>query len=88
MVSSVTRVRYHMCCCGGCSRCGGLSGQVREKMSCPRRREERHELVEYSRDSDILSFLSQGKVQISDLKLEFRLVSFPSDFNNSLIKPK
>lgn len=45
-------------------------------------------LVERSRDSDILSFLSQGKVQISDLKLELRLVSFPSYFNNSLIKPK
>lgn len=45
-------------------------------------------LVECSHDSDILSFLSQRKVRISDLNLELRLVSFPSDFNNSLIKPK
>lgn len=38
-------------------------------------------LQECSHDSDILSFLSQRKVRISDLQLELRLVSFPSDFN-------
>lgn len=38
-------------------------------------------LQECSHDSDILSFLSQRKVRVSDLQLELRLVSFPSDFN-------
>lgn len=38
-------------------------------------------LQECSHDSDILSFLSQRKVRSSDLQLELRLLSFPSDFN-------